>query len=352
MISRGLAAIRGMNRRIAVYALSAAFVLGVLLVRLSLSVAVAGSSAFLLFLAAIMASAWLGGIGPGIFATILSALAGNYFFMEPYWSFGFGRADERVEFVLFIAEGTLTTVLAGQMHRARNAAVAGQIEARGLERRILEISDAEQRRIGHDLHDGLGQQLTGIALISKRIEQRLTSERSPLQEEATKVTSLASSAVAWTHDLCRSLSPPVLEREGLAEALRELASNSENIFGISCIFSRQGETAFRDVQAGVHLYRIAQEAISNAVKHGKAATVAVHLLSRGSRLVMTIVDNGSGISQSTPLVDGMGLRIMQYRAKMIGADVEVERRVAGGTAVICRYDPLTTARLGSVNVHN
>jgi signal transduction histidine kinase len=144
----------------------------------------------------------------------------------------------------------------------------------------------------------------------------------------------------------------VLEREGLAEALRELANNSENIFGMSCVFKHEGDDPFRDVEPGVHLYRIAQEAISNAVKHGKASTVAVHLLSQGGRVVMTIVDDGMGISESTAIADGMGLQIMQYRAKMIGADLEVEHRVCGGTAVICRYDPLTTARLGSANVHN
>src|SRR4029450_727327 len=104
--------------------------------------------------------------------------------MDPYWAFGFGRAHERVEFVLFVAEGTLITVLAGQLHRARNVAVAGQIEARGLERRILEISDAEQRRIGHDLHDGLGQQLTGIALLTEQLAHQLSAQAPPTTARA------------------------------------------------------------------------------------------------------------------------------------------------------------------------
>ena len=122
-----------------------------------LNVSVPDTSAFLLFLVAVMASAWLGGIGPALFATVLAALAGNFFFMEPKWAFGFGSLSQRVEFGLFLAEGIVITLLAGQMHRARNAALADQAEARGLQHQLLRVSDDERRRIGHDLHDGLGQ---------------------------------------------------------------------------------------------------------------------------------------------------------------------------------------------------
>src|SRR6185295_12442242 len=132
----------------------------------------------------------------------------------------------------------------------------------------------EHRRIGHDLHDGLGQHLTGITLVAKRLQQRLNAENSQYASEAAQVCALARTAVEWTHDLSRSLSPPVLEREGLAEALRELAANAERIFSISCVFQHEGEVRFDDVPAGVHLYRIAQEAISNSVKHGDAKNVA------------------------------------------------------------------------------
>src|SRR5262249_25636725 len=154
-----------------------------------------------------------------------------------------------------------------------------EAEARQLERRILEIADEEQRRIGHDLHDGLGQHLTGIALMVRRLEQHLTASSSPDADEARRLSELTKTAVEWTHDLSRSLSPPVLESPGgLSEALRELAAHAETIFKIRCTFEQtDGSLPRVDLPTSVHLYRIAQEAISNAVRHGGAKTITVEL---------------------------------------------------------------------------
>jgi signal transduction histidine kinase len=127
---------------------------------------------------------------------------------------------------------------------------------------------------------------------------------------------------------------------GLAAALDELASNAENIFGIDCTFEETGKLEFRDLSVADHLYRIAQEAISNAVKHGGAKQIKVQLFSKGDQIRMEIADDGSGIQPKIEQVDGMGLRIMHYRAKMIGARVDVRHRgpnAGSGTIVVCEY---------------
>ena len=258
----------------AVAAVGAALALKLLLVPL-----VTQDAPFLLFFIAVMLAAWIGGLGPGLLATVLAAVLNNYFFIQPYGRFTLDSPDQIFRLALFVIEGLFISLICARLQAARHHAEQCPRGARDLEKRMLEIGDAEQRRIGHDLHDGLGQHLTGIALLARRLEQRLAAEDSPRLEEAAKISALARGAVEWTHDLCRSLSPPALETRGLAEALRELASNAETLFNIQCRFVQHDEFVFRDVRAGVHLYRIAQEAISNAVKHGHATQVQLSLSS-------------------------------------------------------------------------
>ena len=288
---------------------------------------------FLLFFAAVIASAACG-LGPGLVATALAAMTDNYFFVPPLHQFGFSNTHQKVRLVIFIAEGVVISMVFARLKAARRHAETSESENRTLERRILEISDEEQRRIGHDLHDGLGQQLTGITLIARHLEHRLANANSPDAQEASKVAGLAKSAVEWTHDLCRSLSPPALESSGLPEALRQLAANAESIFRIDCTFEQSGEVEPIDLASGVHLYRIAQEAISNAVRHGNAKHVRLQLQNHQ----IQIIDDGTGIEPDAQPAEGMGLRIMRYRAKMIGAAIEVRARESGGTLVSCRYN--------------
>jgi signal transduction histidine kinase len=223
------------------------------------------------------------------------------------------------------------------MKSARYAAEDSAAEARELEGQLLEISDAEQRRIGHDLHDGLGQQLTGIALMTRRLEETLAADKVPAAQEASKICELAKGAIEWTRDLCRSLSPPSLDRAGLAHALSDLLANAEVIFHIHCELEQHGDTSTVKPPASVHLYRIAQEAISNAAHHGRAKQIMLQLDVSADSLVMQISDDGTGMQQSSPSTNGMGLRIMQYRARMIGASIEVCRAERCGTTVTCRY---------------
>lgn len=292
-------------------------------------------SPFPMFLTSVAVAAWYGGWLGGLYATLLSIVAGNYFFAIPYFGFNFISPEQRLQIVIFIGESTLITVLCENLRKINRKLVAQSAENRTLQQGLLEIAEAEQRRIGHDLHDGLGQQLTGIAMIARRLEQRLGAVNSPESAEATSLSSLAKASVEWTHDLCRTLSPIALEKQGLAEALCELATNAESLFDIECAFHREGGADIRDVAEAVHVYRIVQEAISNAVKHGRADRVRISLNGVSGSILIEVQDNGRGI-QANQSQTGMGMRIMHYRARMIGAKLDIRGNNTGsGTTVTC-----------------
>jgi len=208
-----------------------------------------------------------------------------------------------------------------------------------LESEVLEISDRERRRIGQDLHDGLGQHLAGIELMSEVLEQRLAAAKSKeaaaLSVEAGKITRHVREAISQARSLARGLSPVVIESEGLMAALRQLAENAAQMFLIRCDFECDQPVLVQDHGVATHLYRIAQEALSNAVKHGKSRHVIIRLRANRERILLHVKDHGLGLPEVLPKGKGMGLRIMQYRAGMIGGSVVIQRDPEGGTSVIC-----------------
>jgi signal transduction histidine kinase len=209
-------------------------------------------------------------------------------------------------------------------------------ERKQLEKAVLEISEREQWRIGQDLHDGLGQSLAGIELMSQVLEQKLAAKK--LKAEAARADEIARhvrGAISQTRLLARGLSPVVLESEGLMSALSELAESTEKLFRISCRFHCAAPVLIETHTVATHLYRIVQEAVSNAVKHGRARKIEIHLKSVQDRIMLEVDDNGVGLPKVLPKKRGLGLRIMQYRAGMIGGTATVERKAGGGTRVIC-----------------
>jgi PAS domain S-box-containing protein len=209
-------------------------------------------------------------------------------------------------------------------------------ERKRLEKEILEISDREQRRIGQDLHDGLCQQLTGIELMSRVLEQKLASRSKTNSKLAGDIAGHVRDAIGQTRLLARGLSPVTLESEGLMSALQEFAGNTEKIFRIECRFECVRPVLVNDLTVATHLFRIAQEAVSNAIKHGKANEIEIQLQqnSAGS-VVLRVSDNGSGMSGETPKEKGMGLQIMRSRAGMIGGNVAIQNAPRGGVQVVC-----------------
>lgn len=216
-------------------------------------------------------------------------------------------------------------------------------EHKRLEREVLQISELEQRRIGQDLHDGICQHLAGIELMSQVLEQNLAKKAKAQAAQAEKIATHVRDVIGQTRSLARGLSPVVLESEGLMAALAELAANTKKLFQVTCRFECPTPVYVHDLIKATHLFRIAQEAVTNAVKHGKAAEIEISLETKLEKIILTVRDNGRGFTQPAGPQKGMGLRTMQYRAGMIGATLLFQRQSKGGTAVIC-FLPMATVK--------
>jgi PAS domain S-box-containing protein len=204
-----------------------------------------------------------------------------------------------------------------------------------LEKEILEISNREQQRIGQDLHDGLCQQLAGIELMCEVLEQKLAVKTKPEAERAGEIARHVREAITHTRSLARGLSPVEFETNGFMSALQELTANVQNLFHIECRFECPKPVLIQSNAAATHLYRIAQEAINNALKHGKASRIVINLRHSDDEVVLSVADNGFGFSTELKAATGMGLRIMKYRADMVGATLEFRHLSGPGTVVSC-----------------
>jgi signal transduction histidine kinase len=206
-----------------------------------------------------------------------------------------------------------------------------------LEKEILEISHREQMRIGQDLHDGLGQHLTGITFLAKALERKLAAKALSEAAEAAEINTLVMQALSQTRSLARGLFPVELESNGLVPAFRELAERVGQMCDIACAFECEPDVTVNDRTAAMHLFRLAQEAISNSVRHGKAKRVTVSLKADGDKLVFTVRDDGAGLPAGPLPTRGLGLRIMNYRAQKIGGTLDVQPAGGGGTVVRCVF---------------
>jgi two-component system CheB/CheR fusion protein len=245
-----------------------------------------------------------------------------------------------------------STVLSGECNDPEFVILTGidVTEAKRLERTILEISGREQRRIGQDLHDGLGQHLTGVAFMSKVLEQALREKALPEAAEAAKIVRLVNQAIDMTRVLSRGLLPVLSDPRGLMHSLERLALEVEDLFHISCRFECEEPVLVCETDVATHLYHIAQEAVNNALKHGKPHHIAIRLAG-GDAPSLTIDDDGSGLlegpNDSAAGGQGMGLVIMKYRANMIGAGLEVRSSPGAGTTVRCAFRAATLEKEGS-----
>jgi PAS domain S-box-containing protein len=230
------------------------------------------------------------------------------------------------------------TVLAGRDGKVEFVIATGidVTESKGLEKTILDISGREQRRIGQDLHDGLGQHLTGIAFMSKVLEQKLRDEGLSEAGDAAKIVKLVNEAVQKTRELSRGLLPVFSDDRGLMSALEQLAYEVEDLFQVSCRFRCREPVLISDDAIATHLYYIAQEAVHNSIKHAAPHNVLIDLAPVNDRFEMTIEDDGHGFIES-PAGAGMGLRIMRYRARMINGTLEIEHLVSGGSMIKCSF---------------
>ena len=218
-----------------------------------------------------------------------------------------------------------------------SSAIRDITERKQLEKTILDISAREQRRIGQDLHDGLGQHLTGIAFMSKVQEQKLMEKNLAEASDAAKIVSLVNEAIHKTRELARGLLPVVSDAQGLMSALQQWAGEVEDLFGVGCRFQCYTPVLIHDDTAATHLYYIAREAVNNAIKHGHAHQIVIRLAAEQCQGALTIQDDGSGIGNIAPGTKGMGLHLMNYRARIVGGSLHVQRNATGGTMVTCLF---------------
>src|ERR1700761_5587647 len=204
-------------------------------------------------------------------------------------------------------------------------------EQRRLAALLNDIGHQERARIGADLHDGLGQELTGLSLLLGSVATRAAQESSALAAELRELSLLASKSIETVREIAHGLLPLKMSQGGFQQVLRRLARPLRSTFGVAVTIRFQGETAHMPVgETAENLYRIAQEAVANAVKHGRARHVALRVTANGTRIIFTASDDGTGIDLERH-TDGMGLQIMRHRTRMLGGLLDVQRRSGGGT---------------------
>jgi PAS domain S-box-containing protein len=198
---------------------------------------------------------------------------------------------------------------------------------------ILKISEREQRRIGADLHDGIGQQLTAIELLCVGLKNDLDEEGSRAAAQVDRICRRLRSAIAQARSLARGLAPVDNQPDALRTGLAELAEHTNGLGRLRCRLDCIAYVAMNDRAKMGHLFRIAQEAVNNAVKHSRADEVVIRLEQKGEFIELEIRDNGQGLPDSN--AGGMGLHMMKYRASVIGAELAVRSKRNGGVAILC-----------------
>jgi len=221
--------------------------------------------------------------------------------------------------------------------RERTKALRREIaERQRLDREIAEVADRERRRLGQDLHDSLCQHLTGTALTAQTLREKLAARSAPEIGEADKVVRYIEEGIDLSRNLARGFFSPELEAEGLTFALQSLAENTSERFQIACEFESDGVVPVLDSAVATQLYRIAQEAVMNAIKHANAESVHICLIKSADSLTLTVSDDGIGLPEKLPQLEGLGMRLMSHGAAFIGAEFQARRNPHGGTIVTCR----------------
>jgi signal transduction histidine kinase len=206
-----------------------------------------------------------------------------------------------------------------------------------MEKQVAEISDREQRRIGQDLHDSLCQHLVSIGFAAELLRDQLARHHLSEAAQAEVIADMVNGGISQARHLARGLYPVRLELDGLASALEELTETVHARGQVACHFSFEEQVLIYDEVAGGNLFRIAQEAINNAVKHAHCRHISVALGAVDDEVILTVKDDGVGFASGPQSHSGMGLHIMNYRAKMIGASLDIRRGVGGGTIVLCSF---------------
>lgn len=266
-------------------------------------------------------------VGIAGMAVLLFGLAGGTFYRN--------QKKENQALQIEVVEHKRTKESLQQAHDELERRVEERtLELKHLEREIVKVHDTVQGNVGRDLHDGLLQQLSGLTFFCDALGANLSETSSPHEADANEICGHLRQLTSWVRDLSKGLYPADLDDTGLAPALTRLASMTSHLFSISVDFECHDSIRLSDTQIVLHLYRIAQEAVNNAVKHGNARNISIQLQRSTGTIVLRVKDDGCGFSQEG-LVKGSGLKSINYRAQAIGAVVELQSRLGDGTLLVC-----------------
>jgi signal transduction histidine kinase len=251
----------------------------------------------------------------------------------------------RLGFFIFVAIGSSALRARRDIAEARIALLE---HSRRLEKEIVTVSERERARIGRDLHDGLCQYLAAVGCAAAALESDLQRLQLPAEAKlAGEVTSLLEDAVMQTRNLARGLVPVETNANGLPSALEELAESVARLVRIDCRFEQENEILITEEATATHLFRIAQEAINNAIKHANAGRITIGLSQRRDAIRLDVRDDGVGIGNAMTRSCGMGLNILHYRANCLGGNLRVEQLPGGGTWVACTVPQPQDAMMGA-----
>ena len=222
-----------------------------------------------------------------------------------------------------------------ELKTANTRLQAASVERRRLEYELLEITEKERRRIGLDLHDDLGQQLSGLALMTKGLQLKLAKRRARETSDAARIHNLVQQAMTHARDLARDLAMLDSKGDDLLVALDGLAKHAEKLFKISCRLEVTRNIPPLEPNVASQLYKITQEAVTNAIKHAKAKAISISVANGSDELILKVQNDGLPFPNLKSPSTGMGLRIMNYRASLIGASLEIKGDGPQGTCVTC-----------------
>ena len=294
----------------------------------------------LFYLLPLSAAAWFGGLRFSLAiaigcvgAWLLSDVAGGTPF-EGWWNLGMAFAA----FVVFACVLSNLATLVRELDRRvdqRTAELKREMtERERLDREIVQVADRERRRLGQDLHDRLGQHLIGTGLTAQALKQKLAKQSAPQAADAEDLVRYLEDAIDLTRKLARGFYSPELDAEGLSEALRQLAGNVTERSQINCTFHGDA-MQIQDSAIANQFYRIAQEAVTNSVKHAAAKQIDIRLTGNTHGICLTIADDGVGFSDNAQS-NGIGLRLMRQGAALSGASFDIRRNDKTGTIITCR----------------
>jgi len=295
---------------------------------------------FVIYGIPIFLTVWWAGNKPGLFIAVLSGLVWWLANMSttPYET-QLGYAWALANRLVYLCVGVFAVTALRNKQEADEARIQMLEERRQLEKDIVTVSEHEQQRIGQDLHDGICQQLAAIGLAARVLAEDLQSQGVQAAEDASLIENSLQQVVLEARNLARGIFPVHVDRSGLAAALADLGKITSKLTGTPIVVKDCVDVPLDLPEVSMHLYRIAQEAVANAVRHSGATEMQISTRLSGDLLELRVEDNGRGMPPATATrSEGMGLRTMHYRAQMLQAVLSIGARPSGGTQVTCRLD--------------